>query len=465
MANVPFPLPFKRQFSGPLDQDNTFQTTAEMAAYLTSALRYAGQIVTCVEQPTKIFVMNPGRTAWTAIETGGGGAGPVAQVDATVDGTVVIDAGTTSLDFTGAYSSTKTIDCVNIADGATVAIHSIDGIDTVTLSGTGLTFTGSLTPFNAGQVGTLTRNGNVVHAAEPESVLNKVQEIVEPISIFTGVTQYPSLLATSVHTNKRLLMQDALSEFVVSGVVLTTITGLDAALSEGVAYFGGTLYQYERIAISAVASRTYTASKDTYVDLCNTNYGTYQIAYNVVDNGATAPPLATNAAYRIYKVVTDATDITSIENLANRQPTFKAPITVPDAVVAGDAANKGQLDAVAVQSITIVCSDETTALTAGAAKVTLRMPYAFTLQEVRASLTTAQTSGSIFTIDVNEAGASVFSTTLTIDNTAKTSTTATTPAVISDTALADDAEITIDIDQIGDGTAKGLKVYLIGVKA
>jgi hypothetical protein len=34
--------------------------------------------------------------------------------------------------------------------------------------------------------------------------------------------------------------------------------------------------------------------------------------------------------------------------------------------------------------------------------------------------------------------------------------------VISDTALADDAEITIDIDQIGDGTAKGLKVMLIG---
>lgn len=118
-----------------------------------------------------------------------------------------------------------------------------------------------------------------------------------------------------------------------------------------------------------------------------------------------------------------------------------------------------------VQCIPIACSDETTALTAGTGKVTFRMPYAFTLQEVRASLSTAQTSGSIFTIDVNEAGASVFSTALTIDNTEKTSTTAATPAVISDIALADDAEITIDIDQIGDGTAKGLKVYLIGVKA
>lgn len=117
------------------------------------------------------------------------------------------------------------------------------------------------------------------------------------------------------------------------------------------------------------------------------------------------------------------------------------------------------------QCITIACSDETTALTAGTSKVTFRMPYAMTLTAVRASLTTAQTSGSIFTVDINEAGTSILSTKLTIDNTEKTSTTAATPAVIGDTALADDAEITIDIDQIGDGTAKGLKVYLIGAPA
>jgi hypothetical protein len=115
-----------------------------------------------------------------------------------------------------------------------------------------------------------------------------------------------------------------------------------------------------------------------------------------------------------------------------------------------------------VVAIPVACSDETTALTTGAAKVTFRMPYAVTLTGVRASLTTAQTSGSIFTVDINEAGTTILSTKLTIDNTERTSTTAATPAVISDSSLADDAEITIDIDQIGDGTAKGLKVYLIG---
>lgn len=112
--------------------------------------------------------------------------------------------------------------------------------------------------------------------------------------------------------------------------------------------------------------------------------------------------------------------------------------------------------------IIVACSDEVSALSTGLAKVTFRMPYAFTLTAVRASLTVAQTSGSIFTVDINEGGTTILSTKITIDNTEKTSTTAATPPVISDASLADDAEITIDIDQIGDGTAKGLKVTLIG---
>ena len=112
----------------------------------------------------------------------------------------------------------------------------------------------------------------------------------------------------------------------------------------------------------------------------------------------------------------------------------------------------------------IACSDESTALTAGTAKVTFRMPRAVTLTAVRASLSTAQASGSIFTVDVNEAGTTILSTKITIDNTEKTSTTAATAPVISDSALADDAEITVDIDQVGDGTAKGLKVYLVGTR-
>jgi hypothetical protein len=115
-------------------------------------------------------------------------------------------------------------------------------------------------------------------------------------------------------------------------------------------------------------------------------------------------------------------------------------------------------------AIVIAVGDETTAITTGTAKVTFRMPYAIDLNEIRGSLSTAQTSGSIFTVDVNNAGTSLLSTKLTIDNTEKTSTTAATPAVLTyaTTQILADAEVTIDVDQIGDGTAKGLKVTLIG---
>lgn len=114
------------------------------------------------------------------------------------------------------------------------------------------------------------------------------------------------------------------------------------------------------------------------------------------------------------------------------------------------------------ESIIVAAGDETTAITAGTAKVSFRMPYAFTLTAVRASLVTAQTSGNIFTVDIHEAGTTILSVKLTVDNGELTSTTAATAPTISDAALADDALITVDVDQIGDSTAKGLKITLIG---
>jgi len=110
----------------------------------------------------------------------------------------------------------------------------------------------------------------------------------------------------------------------------------------------------------------------------------------------------------------------------------------------------------------VACSDELTALTAGTAKRTFRMPFAMTVTSIRASLVTAQPSGSIFTVDINESGTTILSTKLTVDNTEKTSVTAATQPVISDATLADDAEMTVDIDQIGTSGATGLAIELIG---
>ncbi len=111
----------------------------------------------------------------------------------------------------------------------------------------------------------------------------------------------------------------------------------------------------------------------------------------------------------------------------------------------------------------LVLLDETTTIATGTAKYTFRAPYALTVTAVRASLSTASSSGLV-TVDINEAGTSILSTKLSIDATETTSTTAATAAVISDTAIADDAEITIDIDAAGTG-AKGLKVKIYALRA
>lgn len=136
-----------------------------------------------------------------------------------------------------------------------------------------------------------------------------------------------------------------------------------------------------------------------------------------------------------------------------------------EAEAAGDLLRYDGSDWVPVphrQSFVIACSDESSDLETGTAKVTFRMPYPFIVEEVRASATDAPT-GSGIQVDINEGGASILSTEITIDDGEKTSETAATAPVISDSALADDAEVTIDIDAVGSTTpGAGLKVTITG---
>ena len=114
------------------------------------------------------------------------------------------------------------------------------------------------------------------------------------------------------------------------------------------------------------------------------------------------------------------------------------------------------------QCIDLIVGDEVTPITTGTVKLTRRAPFSFSLTEVRASLSVAQVSGTDLSVEVRVNGASIFSTKITFDNTERTSLTATTQPVLSVTSLASDDELTVDVDTVGDGTAKGLKVYLIG---
>ena len=128
-------------------------------------------------------------------------------------------------------------------------------------------------------------------------------------------------------------------------------------------------------------------------------------------------------------------------------------------------ASLGNMNMIQPQSIIYACSDETTAITTGAAKTTWRMPYPFQVLHVKASLTGAGTGTGTTTIDINDDTVSILSTKLTIDATELTSTTAATPPVIAATGytILPDSSMTTDIDAIISGAdSTGLKVEIIG---
>ena len=197
---------------------------------------------------------------------------------------------------------------------------------------------------------------------------------------------------------------------------------------------------------------------------------------NILDKRATNPAAALDGTELVYVAQLGDDAVTTVQDIKDFATNGFLLITTAATTyqtlsgmssyltVASASSTYGTIAQAKAEYLVLAASNETTALTAGTDKITFRMPYAMTLTGVRCSLTTAQASGSILTVDINDSGTSILSTKLTIDNTEKTSTTAATAPVISDTSLADDAEITIDIDQVGDGTAKGLKVALIGTR-
>lgn len=115
-----------------------------------------------------------------------------------------------------------------------------------------------------------------------------------------------------------------------------------------------------------------------------------------------------------------------------------------------------------VQCIPMACSDETTDLTTGL-KLTFRMPYAMSLTDVRASFTSFNLLAPSI-VDIHCNGVSIFTlgNLLTIDTSEYSSVTG-TPYVLNDNYLPDNSTIEVYLTDIGAGTPKGLKVYLIGV--
>ena len=91
-------------------------------------------------------------------------------------------------------------------------------------------------------------------------------------------------------------------------------------MTAGICYING-----RRISISAVSARSYTASKDTYVDVLDNQDGTGTLVYTEVANNAASPALASNSM-RIGIVVTGASNIASVASINQGQTDKILPI-------------------------------------------------------------------------------------------------------------------------------------------
>ena len=116
-------------------------------------------------------------------------------------------------------------------------------------------------------------------------------------------------------------------------------------------------------------------------------------------------------------------------------------------------------------SFVIACSDETSDLVVGDNVAQIRLPFQFELTAITANVNTASTGADI-NIQVQEDGANIMSGVgITIDATELTSEDSATPPTITDSTLASNSIISVDLDQIGSGdTGTGLKINLIGYR-
>ncbi len=149
---------------------------------------------------------------------------------------------------------------------------------------------------------TVPTNGQSLDATP---VLANLVAIEQAIDSFDGSqVQSKSIVegALADAINPRLRDNDLFSEFVMSGCVWSATTGLAATMTGGIVYVNG-----YRTVVSAIASHTFTASKDTYVDIDYLG----NVTYNETTNGGTPPSITANSV-RAALVVTGSSSVSNV---------------------------------------------------------------------------------------------------------------------------------------------------------
>lgn len=228
-------------------------------------------------------------------------------------------------------------------------------------------------------------------------------------------------------------------------VALSPVPKLQFFDTNGDPLSGGLIYTYK------VGT---TTNKATYNDATGNSANANPVVCD--SRGEASVWLLTDENYKFVVKTAAGATIWTVDNFGFASPTFQTLTVTGAASVGGVLTASGGINV--GQWLMFAQAEQTTTLTTGTAKATFRLP-ACTILAVRASLVTASSSGNP-TFDINDDGTSILGANkLSIDANEKTSTTATTATTIANATIADDSEITIDIDTAGTG-AKGWAVYL-----
>jgi hypothetical protein len=213
---------------------------------------------------------------------------------------------------------------------------------------------------------------------------------------------------------------------------------------------------------------TYTGGTSLFQTV-NISGGTFQdvtITGETHFDGATGSTLQLNNSGSSVSVYADAssniinTGVTNSSIVAGSGNTINADLNnvfvagVDLTATASDTAYFSNVVG-APYDLSMAISDETTAISSGAGKLTLYAPRNFSIEKVKISLSTSGSTTT--TVDVNVNGSTILSSpiSLTSGNFINTTTS------ISSADVDEDDRITIDIDAAGTDAA-GLKCYLIG---
>lgn len=193
MAELLFPLQFKRQYSGSLDPDMVFATSAAMTTYLSDPIRYAGQIVSCL-QTSAVYVLNGSMTAWTALGSGSGSTN-ISSLTGATQGLIAVgtSAGSLSTDASITVYQNSTMNQLEIYTEQ-ASDQSRYVVDHINLDSTGMGDAVAVTYIDAtadsvggqNRIGYMTDNGDDFYAGLSFTSASPNLEINRGVNITSG---------------------------------------------------------------------------------------------------------------------------------------------------------------------------------------------------------------------------------------------------------------------------------------